>query len=223
MRPAPAGNTCYSGRAFDLIQDPVYLNHLVDPFRLAIQTGGSRRHVKEAHETSEQRTKELQRTLEGRTRELDEATGIAQSPLRWLINGDQRMQKVIQQVKQVADSPLTILVQGETGTGKELVARAIHQLSNRSQKPFVAADCGAIPETLAETELFGHEKGTGADQRKEGRFQLAKDGVLFLDEIGNLPLSMQAKLPVWWRSGRRIPLAASTLFKSMHGLLRPPI
>src|SRR5207244_11122290 len=108
----------------------------------------------------------------------------------------QQMQKVVQQIKQVADSPLTILVEGETGTGKEIVARAIHQLSPRRKKPFVAVDCGAIPDTLIESELFGYEKGafTGADQRKEGRFQLADGGSLFLDEIVNLPLPTQAKL-----------------------------
>jgi transcriptional regulator with PAS, ATPase and Fis domain len=96
----------------------------------------------------------------------------------------------------VADSPLTVLVEGETGTGKELVARAIHQLSARRDKPFVAVDCGAIPDTLIESELFGYEKGafTGAHQRKEGQFQLAGGGTLFLDEIVNLPHPTQAKL-----------------------------
>src|SRR5207247_98473 len=81
-------------------------------------------------------------------------------------------------------------------TGKELVARAIHQLSARREKPFVAVDCGAIPDTLIESELFGYEKGafTGAHQRREGRFQLAEGGGLFLDEIVNLPLPTQAKL-----------------------------
>src|SRR5207244_10998393 len=108
----------------------------------------------------------------------------------------QQMQKVVQQIKQVADSPLTILVEGETGTGKELVARAIHQLSARRKKPFVAVDCGAIPDTLIESELFGYEKGafTGADQRRDGRFRLAEGGSLFLDEIVNLPLPTQVKL-----------------------------
>jgi len=87
-------------------------------------------------------------------------------------------------------------VQGETGTGKELVAHAIHRLSSRFREPFVAIDCGAIPDTLIESELFGHEKGafTGADQRKEGRFQIAGRGSLFLDEIANLSLSTQSKL-----------------------------
>jgi len=107
-----------------------------------------------------------------------------------------QMQKVVQQIKQVADSPLTILVEGETGTGKEIVARAIHQLSARRKKPFVAVDCGAIPDTLIESELFGYEKGafTGANQRKEGLFPLAEGGSLFLDEIVNLPFPTQGKL-----------------------------
>src|SRR5947208_8324219 len=81
------------------------------------------------------------------------------------------MEKVVQQIRLVADSPLTVLVEGETGTGKELVARAIHHLSARRNKPFIAVDCGAIPDTLIESELFGYEKGafTGAHQRKEGQ------------------------------------------------------
>jgi two-component system nitrogen regulation response regulator GlnG len=106
------------------------------------------------------------------------------------------IQKVIRQVSQVAGSGFTVLIQGETGTGKELVARAIHQQSPRGEKPFIALDCGAIPETLIESELFGYEKGafTGAHRRKEGHFQLAQGGSLFLDEIANLPLTTQSKL-----------------------------
>ncbi len=106
------------------------------------------------------------------------------------------IESVIQQVAKVARSSFTVLIQGETGTGKELVARAIHNQSPRRGKPFVAVDCGAIPETLVESELFGYEKGafTGAMRRKEGRLQAAADGTVFLDEIGNLPLPMQAKL-----------------------------
>jgi two-component system nitrogen regulation response regulator GlnG len=106
------------------------------------------------------------------------------------------IQSVIQQVAQVARSSFTVLVQGETGTGKELVARAIHNQSSRRDKPFVAVDCGAIPETLVESELFGYEKGafTGAVRRKDGQFQAAGGGTVFLDEIGNLPLATQAKL-----------------------------
>jgi two-component system nitrogen regulation response regulator GlnG len=107
-----------------------------------------------------------------------------------------QVDKILQQVMQVANSPLTVLIQGETGTGKELVARAIHHLSLRRRGPLIALDCGAIPETLMESELFGYERGafTGADQRKEGHFQLADGGSLFLDEIVNLSLTTQLKL-----------------------------
>jgi DNA-binding NtrC family response regulator len=104
--------------------------------------------------------------------------------------------QVIDQVRTVAASDFTVLVVGETGTGKELVAQAIHQLSPRSGKAFVALDCGAIPEPLLESELFGHEKGafTGAERRKHGRLRLAEGGTCLLDEAGNLPMMLQAKL-----------------------------
>jgi two-component system nitrogen regulation response regulator GlnG len=107
-----------------------------------------------------------------------------------------QVDKVLQQVMQVANSPLTALIQGETGTGKELVARAIHHLSLRRRGPLIALDCGAIPETLMESELFGYERGafTGADQRTEGHFQLAEGGSLFLDEVANLSVNTQFKL-----------------------------
>jgi two-component system nitrogen regulation response regulator GlnG len=118
------------------------------------------------------------------------------NPLPWLMGPSRALQEVIQQVRQVAESMFTVLVEGETGTGKELVARAIHELSARRARPFVALDCGAIPDTLIESELFGYERGafTGADRRKDGHFQLAEGGTLFLDEIANLPLITQSKL-----------------------------
>src|SRR3989441_13239711 len=105
------------------------------------------------------------------------------------------MEKVGRKIEQGADSPLRVLAEGEPGPDKELVARAINHLSARRDKPFVAVDCGAIPDTLIESELFGYEKGafTGAHQRKEGQFQLAGGGSLFLDEIVNLPLATQSK------------------------------
>jgi transcriptional regulator with PAS, ATPase and Fis domain len=99
-------------------------------------------------------------------------------------------------VDRVADSLCTVLVTGESGTGKELVARAVHQASTRAAKPFVAVNCGAIPEALLESELFGHARGafTGAHATKQGRVALAQGGTLFLDEIGELPLALQVKL-----------------------------
>lgn len=106
------------------------------------------------------------------------------------------VQRLQREVAQVAATNLSVLVTGETGTGKELVAQALHAGSARAAKPFVAVDCGAIAESLIESELFGHEKGsfTGAHQAKAGAFELASGGTIFLDEIGNLPLAMQGKL-----------------------------
>jgi len=106
------------------------------------------------------------------------------------------MQKVFEQVEQVASTDSTVLITGETGTGKEMIACVIHALSSRKNKVMVKVNCAALPPTLIESELFGHEKGafTGALSRKIGRFELAHGGTLFLDEIGDLPLDLQAKL-----------------------------
>jgi DNA-binding NtrC family response regulator len=113
-----------------------------------------------------------------------------------LLGPSEASRAVMQQVRRIAPSMLTIVITGETGSGKEVVARAIHRGSSRAQGPLIAVDCGAIPETLVESALFGHERGafTGADKRKDGYFQLANGGTLFLDEIGNLPISIQARL-----------------------------
>jgi len=113
-----------------------------------------------------------------------------------IVGDDPRLKQVIVAMQRAAASDATVLIEGESGTGKELFARAVHALSPRSDGPFVAINCAAIPETLLETELFGHEKGafTGATQRKPGKFELAHRGTLFLDEIGDLPLTLQAKI-----------------------------
>ncbi len=106
------------------------------------------------------------------------------------------MEDVLSQARLVAESDASVLIQGESGTGKELLARAIHQASARSDKPFIAINCGAIPENLLESELFGYIKGsfTGATQDRKGLFQAANEGTLFLDEIGDMPLALQVKL-----------------------------
>ncbi|WP_216650085.1 sigma 54-interacting transcriptional regulator [Lewinella sp. W8] len=107
-----------------------------------------------------------------------------------------KYKQVLRQLSQVADADSTVLILGETGTGKELLARAIHRLSDREDQPLIKVNCAALPENLIESELFGHEKGafTGATARKKGRFELADGGTIFLDEIGEMPLMLQAKL-----------------------------
>lgn len=113
-----------------------------------------------------------------------------------LIGHSEAMEALRVSVIKAASSELAVMVQGETGTGKELVARAVHQYSSRKEGPFIAINCAAIPENLLESELFGHEKGafSGADQQRQGLIAAAEKGTLFLDEIGDMPLSLQAKL-----------------------------
>ena len=133
--------------------------------------------------------------LLGELRSLRRRVGAA-TALTDLMGRTSTIGAVIEQAQQAARANVTVLLTGETGTGKELLARAIHQASARGGKALVAVDCGAIPDTLIESELFGYERGafTGADRRKDGYFTQADGGTLFLDEIGNLPLTTQAKL-----------------------------
>jgi len=113
-----------------------------------------------------------------------------------LVGNSKEMRIVYDQIAQVADSTATVLIRGETGTGKELVARAIHFGSSRKSNPFISVNCAALPENLIESELFGHEKGsfTGASQQRKGRFELANGGTLFLDEIGDISPAVQVRL-----------------------------
>ena len=106
------------------------------------------------------------------------------------------MREVARRVHALADQKASVLVQGETGTGKELVARALHDLGPRKEKPFVVVDCASLPATLLEAELFGHERGafTGATGSKPGLLETANGGSVFLDELGEMPLTLQAKL-----------------------------
>jgi len=124
-------------------------------------------------------------------RQLDEKFGF-----EGVVGNSPKMHEVIAKLKSIAPTSATVLIQGETGTGKELVARALHYNSPRRHKPFAAMNCTALNENLLEDELFGHESGsfTGADRQRKGRFEHANGGTLFLDEVGDMPLSLQAKL-----------------------------
>ena len=137
------------------------------------------------------RQRDTERELEVTRRKLRD-TGVLGS----LVGASKTMQELFALIERVAPSNVSVLITGESGTGKELVARTLHDLSPRRSKPFVAVNCAAIPETLIESEIFGHEKGafTGALERRAGCFELAEEGTLLLDEIGEMPIGTQAKL-----------------------------
>jgi two-component system response regulator FlrC len=142
----------------------------------------------------------VRRVLEER-RIADEATTLRQAteavfPFGEIIAGDQRMRQALDLARSVAPADSTVLISGETGTGKELVARALHHWSPRADRAFVAVNCAALAETLLESELFGHERGafTGAVAQRRGRFEVAHEGTLFLDEVGEMSPALQAKL-----------------------------
>jgi len=161
--------------AYDYIPKPV------DPVRLRTILQNANRQ-REANSSVE---------LEA-TRRLSRDSGV----LGPLVGSSPQMKAIFQMIERIAPSNVSVLVTGESGTGKELAARCLHELSSRRQKPFVAVNCAAIPETLIESEIFGHEKGafTGAIERRAGCFELAEEGTLLLDEIGEMPAATQAKL-----------------------------
>src|SRR5256885_1621991 len=159
--------------AFDFVPKPIDISHLLLLINRAV----------------EQRRLMLENIL--LREEFQRAYGIPK-----IIGDSAAMQAVSQSIQRVAPTDATVLLTGESGTGKEVFSRAIHQLSSRRDKPFVTVNCAAIPHTLIENELFGHEKGsyTGAFARKIGKFELADQGTMFLDEIGELHISVQAKV-----------------------------
>ena len=164
--------TAVANGAYDYFQKPVEVDELKVVLRRAFQL-----HL------LERENRDLQRRLGGQGMED-------------LIGTGEKMQQVQSTVRKLAPTEAAVLLLGESGTGKELVARAIHRLGPRSEGPFVPINCGAIPENLLESELFGSEKGafTGAHAQRKGRIELAHGGTLFLDEIGELPLALQVKL-----------------------------
>src|SRR6516165_7181972 len=168
-----AAVTAMKTGAFDFIEKPVNPTRLRNILQNASRIRGA------------------ERELEASRRKLRDV-GVLGS----LVGPSKKMQEIFRLVEMVAPSTASVLITGNSGTGKELVARTIHSLSNRKAMPFVAINCSAIPETLIESEIFGHEKGafTGALERRTGCFELAEGGTLLLDEIGEMPIATQAKL-----------------------------
>ena len=168
-----AAVSAMKGGAFDFIEKPVNAARLRNILQNASRLRGT------------------ERELEASRRKLRDI-GV----LGALVGPSKRMQEVFRLIEMVAPSTASVLITGESGTGKELVARTVHSMSNAKSKPFVAINCAAIPETLIESEIFGHEKGafTGALERRIGCFELAEGGTLLLDEIGEMPIGTQAKL-----------------------------
>jgi DNA-binding NtrC family response regulator len=138
----------------------------------------------------------LRREIEAHGKSKAALRSLAEELRHAIVGESPALRRVLEQIAQVAPTDSTVLIQGETGTGKELVARAIHEASRRKDGALVTVNCAALPRELVESELFGHEKGafTGATQQRRGRFELADGGSLFLDEVGELPLDAQAKL-----------------------------
>lgn len=159
--------------AYDFLTKPVNLEKLEILMKRALESKSLQTEVESLHERLD-----MKYSFEG------------------IIGNSKELKEVIERVKLVAPSRASVLIEGETGTGKERIAQAIHQNSNRGQGPFVAVHCAALPANLLESELFGHEKGafTGATERRIGRFELADGGTLFLDEIGEISLATQVKL-----------------------------
>jgi DNA-binding NtrC family response regulator len=173
MGKVDAAVTAMKGGAFDFIEKPVNPTRLRNILQNATRIRGAEREL----EASRRRLRDV---------------GVLGS----LVGPSRKMQEIFRLVEMVSPSTASVLITGESGTGKELLARTIHSISPRRSKPFVAINCAAIPETLIESEIFGHEKGafTGALERRTGCFELAEGGTLLLDEIGEMPVATQAKL-----------------------------
>ncbi len=175
--------------AFDFLTKPIQQEVVRLKVERALELHAARRGRRKA----ENLTDYLSAEAEGRA---DALSADADARFSELVGGGDKMAQVRRTVEKIAATDTTVFIAGESGTGKELVARAIHRLSKRAGAPFIKVNCGALTETLLESELFGHEKGafTGAIKQKLGRFELADGGTLFLDEVGDVPPAMQVKL-----------------------------
>ncbi len=173
--------------AYDFLAKPPHVDRLIVTIQRALERS------------------ELQKLLS----QLDRSV---EASLEWIFGKSIAMKGVIEQIRQVAWSNFSVIIQGETGTGKSVAAQTIHNLSRRAERPLQVVDVGVIPETLIESELFGHEKGafTGADKKKQGFFENANGGTLFIDELENVPLAVQGKLLRAVEEKRSTPWAAQS-------------
>ncbi|MED0990577.1 sigma 54-interacting transcriptional regulator [Bacillus nitratireducens] len=198
-----------SGRKILAVGDPVF-NENGELHRIIIAS----RDITEATRLKTE-LHEIKKISEQYKKELDDFKNKDRF-LKKLIYCSPKMEQIINQAKKIANFSSNVLISGESGVGKEVIAQAIHQLGNRSSKPFLKLNCGAIPETLLESELFGYTKGafTGADKNgKEGYFKRADQGILFLDEIGEMPLHLQVKLLRVLQEQEVIPIGSTTPMK----------
>ncbi len=195
------------GRYYLVTASPLRNGTIVSSFLDITERKNSERRLREAFIE----IKNLKDQLQHENTYLREEISLQNNYEQLVFSGD-TFRKVLTQVEQVASLDATVLIMGETGTGKELVARAIHNLSKRKDKPLIKVNCGALPNDLVESELFGYEKGafTGAMKSKPGKFELANGGTLFLDEIGEMPLDLQVKLLRAIQEGEFERLGATT-------------
>ncbi|GAA4415749.1 hypothetical protein GCM10023187_46520 [Nibrella viscosa] len=195
--------------AVDYITKPFQLQEVLSRINTHLTLRNLRQELQQANQLLEQRVAERTEALSKALKEVEELKNKLQAENHYLreeirqtsnfeeiVTQSKLFRKVLSKVEQVAPTQTSVLILGESGTGKELLARAVHNLSSRKNRPLVKINCAALPATLIESELFGHEKGafTGAAGQKIGRFELADGGTLFLDEIGEMPLELQAKL-----------------------------
>ncbi|HGY54287.1 MAG TPA: sigma-54-dependent Fis family transcriptional regulator [Caldithrix abyssi] len=194
-----AGIFQYISKPFEPDDLKQIVKNAAERYRLEIQNKQLQAELLEANRKLASEKEELQKQVE---KQLDLGNMIGQSP---------KMLRIFKMVRKVMDTPTTVLILGETGTGKEMLARLIHFNSNRKDKMFVAQNCGAIPDTLLQSELFGHVKGafTGADKDKKGLFELADKGTIFLDEIGDTSPSFQLGLLRVLQEGEIKPLGSN--------------
>lgn len=172
--------------AYDYVTKPLYPEELLNTINEAIASEEPQRVASQDEEDDQPKVKSKSQPKRIKSN----------GSFEYVLGKSTNSRKVFEDIKLVAPTDMSVIISGETGTGKEYVARAIHENSNRSDKPFIAVDCGALPKDIAGSELFGHEKGafTGAIKTKDGKFKLADGGTLFLDEIGNLSYDIQVKL-----------------------------